>query len=269
MKKFCLQALVFVSAVLFLVASPLPGQYFSTSLVPNIMQSVVLNPCPRGTPCGDAANSAPAPSHGGNAGVQSGRLSTNNSNTFYVPSPVVSQQVRADFLVRVQQVIGAESTAKIRPLVQGPDFLNLWQQAVSDEGLHTNDLADALASYWVLNWGMANRVMKDDPAYLQAVCRQLHFVISTNPNLRNMTNSQRQTLAENAELNFIFEREAYLQAIKANDANAISKQSDGAEARFQREMNLDLRSLQLTNSGLVASHVALPAPKQPRPGQQR
>ena len=122
---------------------------------------------------------------------------------------------------------------------------------VSDDGLHTGDLADALASYWVLNWAMANGG-ESSPETMQAVREQVRWAVANQPSLRKLKDADKQAMAEEAMLNFVYEVTGYLQARQAGNDVMLGRFAAGAEMRFQREMAVDLRSLMLTSKGLEA-----------------
>ena len=122
---------------------------------------------------------------------------------------------------------------------------------VSGDGLHTGDLADALASYWVLNWTMANGG-ESSPEAIQAVRDQVRWAVANRPALATLTNAEKQAMAEEAMLNFVYEVTGYLQARQARNGAMLGRFAAGAEMRFRREMSVDLRSLMLTSKGLEA-----------------
>ena len=122
---------------------------------------------------------------------------------------------------------------------------------VEDQGLRKGDLADALASYWVLNWAMANGRDSSGSA-MQAVREQVRWAVANQPELKRLTDAEKQAMAEEAMLNFVYEVTGYLQARQAGNDVMLGRFASGAEMRFRKEMAVDLQSLQLTDRGLEA-----------------
>ena len=224
------------------------------SLAPTILQSVVLHPCASATMCGDAAGTTgsviPA---GRSSGAMSGQLATTGlhrtGSTAYTRDAAVSGQVQTGFLQGLERRLnGAQAEAIARDLRQN-DPVTRWAGMVSGDGLRTGDLADALASYWVLNWAMANGG-ESSPAEMQAVRDQVRWAVENRPELARLTDAEKQAMAEEAMLNFVYEVTGYLQARQAGNGAMLGRIAAGAELRFRREMAVDLKSLLLTSKGL-------------------
>ncbi len=126
-----------------------------------------------------------------------------------------------------------------------------WSGMVSGDGLRTGDLADALASYWVLNWAMANGGESSAVA-MQGVRQQVRWAVANRPALAKLTDAEKQVMAEEAMLNFVYEVTGYLQARQAGNEAMLGRFAEGAEMRFRHEMAVDLKSLMLTSKGLEA-----------------
>ena len=145
---------------------------------------------------------------------------------------------------------GAQAEAIARNLRENDPVVR-WAGMVSGDGLHTGDLADALASYWVLNWAMANGG-ESSPEAMQAVREQVRWAVANRPALARLTDAEKQAMAEEAMLNFVYEVTGYLQARQAGNDVMLGRFAQGAETRFRQEMAVDLQSLMLTSKGLAA-----------------
>ena len=227
------------------------------SAAPTILQSVVLHPCASAAMCEvepDGEKSVIPPTR--SSGSMSGRLTPATStsspgSTTYVTNPAVSAQVRAMFVLGLaKKLTGAQTDAIVRNLRENDPVVR-WAGMVSVDGLHTGDLADALASYWVLNWAMANGRESSAEA-MQAVRDQVRWAVANRPALARLTNAEKQAMAEEAMLNFVYEVTGYLQARQAGNELVLGRIAEGAETRFRREMAVDLKSLVLTSKGLEA-----------------
>lgn len=242
--------------VVLLGLAPSGWAQIGSSLAPTILQSMVKQPCAAGPACagsaGQGAGSVIAPAR--SSGSASGMLKPTEAgtgSTAYTADARVSLVVRAMFLRTLEHRLnGAASDAIARDLAEH-DVVARWSAMVAGEGLRPGDLADALASYWLLNWEMANGGETSSDA-LQAVRAQVRAQVASQPSLRRLTDAQKQAMAEEAMLNFVYEVTGYLQARQARNGRMLGRFAEGAELRFRKEMQIDLRSLALTDRGLEA-----------------
>lgn len=189
------------------------------------------------------------------AAISSGRSSTpaarrpaptaQRAPTTYVASPVVSARVQKQFADWVGQQSGPEAGRKVGEILRGGDPVRSWAGIVGGDGLRPGDVADALAGYWILNWAMANGA-DNNRAQAQAARRQVAELIAANPAYARLAPAQRQEMAETLMLNFLLQHAAYVDAMKRGDKALMGRLGDAAAARFQREMGVDLRRLELT-----------------------
>ena len=195
------------------------------------------------------------------AAIKSGRPSTrpnksapppkaNSASTTYAASPAVSQRVRRDFSGWVCQQAGPEAGRRVDAILRTGDPVKSWSGIVGGDGLRPGDLADALAGYWVLNWVMANDG-DSNRAQAQGVLRQVRDLIGDTPAYARLDSAGRQAMAETLMLNFLLQHAAYTDALQRGDRALARRLGDAATARFQREMGLDLRRLDLTTAGFA------------------
>lgn len=170
--------------------------------------------------------------------------------TTYAPSPAVSQRVRKQFTDWVGQHSGPEAGRKIGDILRAQDPVKSWTGIVGGDGLRSGDVADALAGYWVLNWNMANG-SDNNRAQAQGALRQVRGMIADSPVYARMNPAQRQEMAETLMLNFLLQHAAYLDAMQRGDKDLARRLGDAANARFQSEMGVNLRQLNLTPAGFV------------------
>jgi hypothetical protein len=171
------------------------------------------------------------------------------ADTRYRGSPAVSANVRAKFADFVARSDPANAD-RLRETIERHDLLGMWEKHVAVDGLRRGDVADAMASYWVQNWQIANKVPFASRAQVQAVRSQVARALGTSPTFINMGNAARQAIAETFMLNFVAQGSAYSDAAR-HDAGAATRLSDAAAARFRKDMNLDLRRLRLTEEGFI------------------
>lgn len=133
-------------------------------------------------------------------------------------------------------------------LLQRKDPVANWADIVKAGGLHSGDVADALAAYRTLNWMMANG-RENSRAEVLAVRKQVQQALGSDVRFVRLSNSERQQLAEKFMLHFLLQQAAYVDAIKRGDKMMIRRLSDAAVTRFQNEMNLNLRQIKVTKAG--------------------
>lgn len=227
------------------------------STASSILQSVVLHPCASSAICDEMiAEDARVVPTARSSGALSGRLASTAAThgvgtTTYARDAAVSAQVQAEFVRGLERRLNGAQVEAIARNLRGSDPVVRWAGMVSADGLRGGDLADALASYWVLNWAMANGG-ESSPATLQAVREQVRWAVANRPALAKLTDAEKQAMAEAAMLNFIYEVTGYLQARQAGNEAVLGRIAQGAELRFRREMAVDLQSLMLTSKGLEA-----------------
>ena len=167
--------------------------------------------------------------------------------THYQPSPQVSEMIRAQFIDRIKQGLSPDDSRKTANAFASHDPLELWARAMAESGLQPNDVADAVASYWTLNWAMANHG-DVSPTEAVGVRNQIERVMLSGP-LVQLADAGRQEVAETAIMEFVMLSSAYVGAIRQNDEADMDKLSDAAEQRFLTEDKIDLRQLVITEDG--------------------
>jgi hypothetical protein len=170
------------------------------------------------------------------------------AGTRYRASPAVSKRVRAQF---AEFVVRADppNADRLRVFVQQNDLLGAWAKHVAVDGLQRGDVADAMTAYWVQNWQIANQVPFASRRQVQAVRAQISDALATSSAFASLGDAARQEMAETFMLNFVAQGAAFSDAMTRRDAGAAARLSEAAAARFRKDMNLDLRRLQLTESG--------------------
>jgi hypothetical protein len=238
---------VAILALLTTLASPAAAQDMPTVLPNNYVLSDILNSQRIDTAIGPRRAQARAPAR---STRKAGNPPTTRAVTSYRPSPAVSARVRRQFVAAMAGKIGA---AKARPLaaaIEHTDPVTNWSQLVAADGLRTGDMADALTSYWVLNWVMANNA-DSNRAQVLAVREQVRTILAANPRHAALGEAQRQEMSETFILNFLVQHAAYTDALKRGDRAIQRRLGDAAAARFRDEMGVDLRRLRLGDTGFV------------------
>jgi hypothetical protein len=233
-----------------LAAAPAWSQEMPTVLPQNYVLSDILNrqriEAAIGTP---RDRSARASAQRPDAGAAAAPRVRSAAATQYQPSPAVSARVQRQFVDWMGKQAGADAARQVSTAMARTDPLRNWSQLVAADGLRPNDLADALAAYWILNWVMANGA-DSTRAQALAVREQLRAILADAPQGR-MDDAKRQELSEIFILNFLIQHAAYEGAVRGGDRAVSRRLGDAAAARFRNEMGLDLRQLRLTDGGFV------------------
>lgn len=160
----------------------------------------------------------------------------------YRPSPTISARLQREFIDRVRWSAGVEARDSLRAAFAERSPTEIWYELVKSDGLETNNVIDALTSYWVLNWVAANGAysVKVDSAPVQ---RQLRIAFANEPNFLAMSEQQRQELAEGYILNFLVEHAALNTAVEQRDVETLNRLAAAAVARFQKDMKVNLLEL--------------------------
>lgn len=125
-----------------------------------------------------------------------------------------------------------------------------WAKLVATDGLRAGNVADALASYALLNWYMANGRTGEVPrAQVRAVVRQYETAMRTNAAFARLSNRQRQSLAENVMAKVLLAQKPYVEAVRNKDDAAKQRLADAATERFRADMKMDARSVRVGASG--------------------
>ena len=167
--------------------------------------------------------------------------------TTYRRTPAVTDRVTlgyTDWLAKSSP----QDAERVRRALAAADPVQTWSRYVAEDGLHPGDVADAVASYWVLNWIIVNGG-DSRPGQAQAVRRRIQPTIASDPAFARLSEAQRQEMAEVLMINFIFQRDTYLHAVQTHDEPLLAKARAAAVARFQTEAGVDLRRIALTDQG--------------------
>ncbi len=173
------------------------------------------------------------------------------TTTTYRESPAVHKQVLTRFTNWVGTKLNATDAESISRDFEN-DMVGRWAKGVAEVDLKRGDVADALTSYWLVNWHIANRVTSDPkPAQVRAVRHLFVSVLSSTPAFARATNAQRQEMAEAFIYNSVLQGGAFGQIFRTGDQAQIKRYSDGRAASFKTEMGFDLRTMKLTNTGFA------------------
>ncbi|MBF0678409.1 MAG: hypothetical protein IR164_05645 [Devosia sp.] len=163
-------------------------------------------------------------------------------NSAYRFSEGVSVRLRRSFLEQIRWSAGIEARDQLAESFADRSHTDIWQELVAADGLTTGNVADALTSYWVLNWVTANGAygQKVDNGPVQ---QQLRLALAEDPNFQQLNDQARQQMAEGYMLNFLIEHAALNDAVARKDVDTLRTLAAASAARFQQQMGVDLLAL--------------------------
>jgi hypothetical protein len=166
----------------------------------------------------------------------------------YTPTPALRQATVRTYTEQLRKTNPAAAQALAQGLASGPNaYERRYQSIIQDTGLHDNDAADALASYLILGWMIANDV-RDDKAVTvpmaQGVRAQAARQLGANPKLGSATALAQ--LGEELKLQTVVLHLGLEEALRSNQMDTYQQAIAG---RFKREYGLDLTALRLSSQG--------------------
>lgn len=171
-------------------------------------------------------------------------------DTSYRPSPSISARMQREFLSSIRWSAGAEVRDNLAEAFAERSPSEIWQELVAPDGLTTNNVADALTAYWVLNWVAANGAYSVE-VDSRPVQRQLRQAFANDPNFLRLSDQQRQEMAEGYMLNFLVEHAALNAALAQKDIETLYALAMAAASRFRSQMNVNLFTLVPGPDGFV------------------
>lgn len=171
-------------------------------------------------------------------------------DTSYQISTVASARIQRQFLDSIRWSVGVEVRDSLRNAFSERPPLEIWQELVAPQGLELGNVADALTSYWVLNWVTAN-ARYNTKVDNGPIRRQMAAAMAADPNFRTLSDLQKQEMAESYILKFLVEHAALNEALARKDVAQLGQLALAAATRFRTEMGVDLLNLEPGPAGLM------------------
>ncbi|HVJ54706.1 MAG TPA: DUF6683 family protein [Aliidongia sp.] len=170
--------------------------------------------------------------------------------TSYHASPEVSARVLKQYASFAAGLTKQPSDLVLARLQQD-NVLGEWDKGWNPDGLHEGDLLDAITSYWITNWVIANGYGDTTKAQALGALEQMRTMLADNAALAKLDEAGRQEVAEIYMLNGVMQAVAYIQAHKSGDQTQLAQLGAAAEKRFRNEAHIDLRGFVLTDQGFI------------------
>ncbi len=187
-----------------------------------------------------------------NQEVRGGKPDRNAAGVLvYRRSPRVTERVKRDYLARAEKAYGSSTAASLRRMLATRDFVAMWAKGAAADGMSPNDLGDSLAEYWTTNWAIVHGDFSAAPALTKAVRFQIGPSVARVPQIRRMSDAQKQELSEGLMLNLVVEVIGVQAAKQGGDPALMRRLQTQTAARFKREFGVDLNAVRITNRGMV------------------
>lgn len=140
--------------------------------------------------------------------------------------------------------------SEIVALVKGGRLQTTFRDLLRPFGFSDRDLGDVLASHLVMSWQIANDHPEDGPrAGVMEVRRQTRETLARSDWLRDMTDAQKQQLAETLSVGTMMLAARYFDAREAGDRAAVSTAMKDARDMGRSFGNVDLTRFDFTSRG--------------------
>lgn len=162
-------------------------------------------------------------------------------------SPQVSDKVRNKIYAELSKYSRTEAD-EYRQVSQKYDLKDIFDGIVRPYGLSSDDLADSIAAYWILNWMIANQNENVSKDKAQAVRSQILARIDQTPALQGASAADRQEVAETLIHQFVIQQGAWATAVRQNDRAMLQKMAVAARQGMNK-VGVDIAALKLTDIG--------------------
>ena len=172
----------------------------------------------------------------------------NPATLTYIPDPRISEQTRQGIL----DSLSRENPALRQQMdvaLGGGKVLNIFARFMGAHGFSSRNVADAMAMQLLVSWEIVTGRVAT-AAQIRGTDGQVRGVFLGTPQLRAMTNTERQQMAENIAYQVVIGSAANSQFQRANDQAQLAQLRQTA-ATILRQRGIDLSRLQLTERGFV------------------
>jgi hypothetical protein len=166
----------------------------------------------------------------------------------YVPNKSRTPANIKNFLERNRAADPANAD-QIEQMLSSTDVIGAVGDIMDQFGLKRNNVAHAYALYWVVYWGLANKVYDAPPtATMQAVAAQAELGFVSSPHFVGMGDAEKQAATEELMLlTAVFDTISE----QAKSDPSLAERAAKASVEGSRKSGLDLDAMTLTEDGFV------------------
>jgi hypothetical protein len=168
----------------------------------------------------------------------------------YIPDPRVSEQTRAallDALSRRDPTLRAQMDTAL----SGGTVLRIFDRFMATHAFSSHNVADDMAMQLLVSWEIVTGGVAT-PGQVRGAASQVRGVFLSTPQLRAMTNVERQQMAEGIAYQVVIGSAANRQFQRAGDQAQLAELRQTAQTILQQR-GVDLTRLRLTERGFVKS----------------
>jgi hypothetical protein len=189
---------------------------------------------------GETANNTKAPA----------ATAQNAATLTYVPDSRVSEQTRASVLDTLSHQ-NPTLRAQMDSALNGGVVLQIFDRFMAAHGFSSRNVADDMAMQLLVSWEIVTGGVAT-PGQIRGADSQVRGVFLSTPQLRAMTNVERQQMAEDIAYQVVIGSAANRQFQRAGDQAQLGQLRQTAQT-ILRQRGIDLTRLQLTERGFVKS----------------
>jgi hypothetical protein len=166
----------------------------------------------------------------------------------YNPDPRVSEKTRAEVVDALSRQNPALRTQMDSALNAGM-VLRIFDRFMALHGFSSRNVADDMAMQMLVSWEIVTGGVAT-PGQIRGADNQVRGVFLSTPQLRAMTNVERQQMAENIAYQVVIGSAANRQFQRAGDQAQLAQLRQTAQT-ILRERGIDTTRLKLTERGFV------------------
>jgi hypothetical protein len=180
-----------------------------------------------------------------------GATRQNMRQLMFAPSSVVSDKMRQLIDGKLLAAIPPEKRPQAQQALSRFQPVAILNGIISKYGYSPYNLADVTTVYWVLCWQLVNGGPAPSDATIHGVDNQLRQMLGTSGPVTNLSNEQKQRLAE------LMAYEAILGLVTAKSPEtssnpvALATLRSNIASQFQQISGLDIHRINLTPSGFT------------------
>ncbi len=160
----------------------------------------------------------------------------------------VTRQTNIQKIVANAEKGNAAAGQAMKALLINQDIFGILDKSLQDQGLATNNLADALGFFWVTSWSIANdKVGQNSALQLLSVRDQASRFLDQQADIVSWNAAKKQEMSDTLYLNAVFLMLMYQQS---KDAGAYKSVITQAAQKGALKFGVDTQKVTLTETGL-------------------
>jgi hypothetical protein len=171
---------------------------------------------------------------------------------YFKPSAELTRKSDAEFAKFLKDQVPQDQDYIMRELNKG-SYRRIYADIIGPSKLESNNLADVLAAYMVVSWGILNdkpNVGRPlDVTATRAVRSSLRNKLALDPKFHSLSNSHKQSLAENLTNLTTLYVTSNADFRKANDSTTLNRFRNVVRNASKNRVGLDLTTVRLTSTG--------------------